>query len=250
MLIHLLAIRLNHLPATKSVLFCLTRMNTPRHPWAGRFIKLLAIGFYAMGATAGYAASREIPLLSIDVDNGVTISSVYAGAGAPAAATGTAKPPKLGKNTLQDAKSQVVYTISVRNLSSFPAKSLSLEYHFYNKTAANNAGTTTITVDDVTGTQNLDLPVNGKMDIKTTPISHDVKQTYTQSGSGNAASAGTKKKGGSTTLSSGQTDVTTTRVMGYVIVVKTGSTIIKTLLSNDDIVDQVRAIQAKMSASQ
>jgi len=234
-------------------------MNTLRYGSAGRFIKhlttglFLAVGFYAVGTNPVLAAPRELPLLSIDVDNGVMTSSVHTGIGAvaPASATGTAKAPKAGKNTVQDAQSQLVYTISLRNLSSFPANNLTLEYHFYNKTTANNAGVTTITVQDVTSSQSLDLPVNGKSDIQTIPISHDVKQTYAQSTSGGTNTAGTKKKGGGgTTLSSGQTDITTTRVMGYVIIVRSGSTIVKTLLSDEDIVDQVRTIQAKMAEAQ
>jgi len=227
-------------------------MSTLRYSNAGRFIKCLVVGFYVVGATALFGALRELPLISIDVDNGITTNTVHTGVGALAPAAGTAKPPKAGKNTVQDAQSQLIYTISLRNLSSFPANGLTLEYHFYNKTTANNAGVSTITVEDVTNTQTLDLPVNGKMDVKTTPINHDVKQTYSQSTgtSGGTNSAGTKKKGGSMTLSSGQTDVTTTRVMGYVIVLKSGSTIVKTLLSSDDIVDQVRTIQAKMASGQ
>jgi len=250
--------RLNHLPTSPSGLLYLTPMNTLRYGTVGRFIKLLtaclslAVGFYAAGTSSVFAALRELPLISIDVDNGVMTSSVHTGLGAvaPASATGTAKAPKAGKNTVQDAQSQLVYTISIRNLSSFPANNLTLEYHFYNKTTANDAGVTTISVADVTSTESLSLPVNSKRDIQTIPISHEVKQTYAQSTSGGTNTAGTKKKGGSSTVSSGQTDVTTTRVMGYVIIVKSGGTIIKTLLSDDDIVDQVRAIQARMAAAQ
>jgi hypothetical protein len=123
-----------------------------------------------------------------------------------------------------------------------------VEYHFYNKTSAHNAGTTTTTVADVTSTVNLSLPVNGRSNIQTVPISHEIKQSYAQNAMGNTITAKSGAKGGN--MSTGQTDTTTTSVMGYVIIVRSGNTIIKTMLSNDEIVDQVRAIQAKMAAGQ
>jgi len=226
-------------------------MNIPHHSICARFKRLAAgglftAGLFFVGATAAFAALRQVPLVSVEVDNGVVTNVVHKGAGAPIPPSSTGgKASKLPSGTLTDSQSQMVYTITVRNLSSFPATNLAVEYHFYNKTSAHNAGTTTTTVDDVTSTVNVDIPVNGRKDIQTNGINHEIKQAYATSATGSTIGASSGKKG---TMSSGQTDTTTTSVMGYVIIVRSGNTIVKTLLSKDDIVDQVKAIQARAAS--
>jgi len=223
-------------------------MNIPHYSICARFKRLaagviLGAGTLVFGTVTAQAALKELPLVSVDVDNGVVTNVVHKGLGAPVPASSTGgKASKLPSGTLTDSQSQMVYTITIRNLSSFPATNLAVEYHFYNKTSAHNAGTTTTTVDDVTSTANVDVPVNGRKDIQTIGINHEIKQSYAKSATGATIGANSGKKG---TVSTGMTDTTTTSVMGYVIIVRSGNTIIKTLLSKDDIVDQVKAIQAR-----
>ncbi len=228
-------------------------MNTP-HKFIyvqGRLLlfgMLLAAASLGLGATSAFAALKELPLVSVDVDNGVVTNVVHKGAGAPPATSAGGKSTKLASGTVSDSQSQMVYTISIRNLSSFAVSNLAVEYHFYNKTSAHDGGTTTTTVQDVTSTQNVDIPVNGRKDIQTTGINHEVKQSYAHTATGSTVSAKSSSKNGGSTMSTGQTETTTTSVMGYVIIVRSGNIIVKTVLSKDDIVDQVKAIQARMSA--
>jgi len=200
-----------------------------------------AIGLPAAVRAAAY---REMPSVTVDVDDGVISNTVRKGQGAPPAPPGTTtKPTKMPAGTLSSTTSDVVYTITVTNLGHDTTPNLEVDYHFFNRITDHTNGGSSMTVDDITGTENIVVPVNGKKLIQTTAIT---KATSTVS----AAPAGAKNTGARnsrTITATAQTTTNSTALMGWYIVVKTAGVVIFKKGSDPDILDKVAQINNRNS---
>jgi len=190
------------------------------------------------------AAYHEVPSVTVDVDDGVVSNTVRKGQGAPPAPAGsTAKSSKLPQGTLSSSSSDVVYTLTITNLGHEATPSLDVEYHFFNRTTNHTGGSSTMTVDDITGTESVVIPVNSKKQVKTTNIP---KSTSTVS----AAPTGTKNTSARTSrtlITTAQTTTNSTAVMGWYVIVKAAGVIIYKKGSDIDILDKVAQINNKNS---
>jgi hypothetical protein len=134
-----------------------------------------------------------------------------------------------GGPTVNTAKSEIYYIITLHNNSNFAASNVEVDYSIYNRTRVTDNGQTTSTVDPITGTENVDIPANSSKDVETSKVPHQVQQ----------ASLNTRrsKKGGNGKPPS----VTVQDIVGIWAQVKIGDTVVQTY---EDPMD----IKAKMDA--
>jgi len=142
-------------------------------------------------------------------------------------------------NKNMSTSSDVVYAVTVRNTTKAPVKGLTLEYHFYNETIANNNGVATTDLSDVSSTETLDLDPGKGKDFLTQPIPVAFSATYSGGGGGGG------KKGSISTKADQST--TTTKLLGYHVEVRYNDKVMDSKDDPSDVKDRVDKINKQNS---
>jgi len=150
-----------------------------------------------------------------------------------------------GGSKSDTSSSTLTYTITVRNLTATPVKGLQVEWHVYNKTATHNGNNSSTTVDDITGTETVDLDGNGKAEVVTSDIPHVVSNSTSGSSSSSSNAGGYGKKTGGTKAPAVQNSSITSVMGTYVVLKYDGKTLGRPKADPDDVQDQVKAIQKR-----
>ncbi len=125
-------------------------------------------------------------------------------------------------NQNTDLQSQLTYTITVTNSAKVPAKGLTVEYHFFNKTVNTNNGNSSYSLDDITSTESVDVAPGKTATVVSLPIPQNA--TTTVSGGGGASKSG--GKGGKGVSASPTQSSSITTLLGYRVEVRFGDKLI------------------------
>jgi len=137
-----------------------------------------------------------------------------------------------GTPIVNTAKSEIYYIITLHNNSNFAASNVEVDYTIYNRTRVTSKGQTTTNIDNITGTENVDIPANSSKDVETTKVPHQVQQATNKTN-------GNNRRGGNGNKT--PPPVTVQDVAGVWAQVKVGDTVVQTY---EDPMD----IKAKMDA--
>jgi hypothetical protein len=188
-----------------------------------RLVSLLAIsGVLAAAACFGLLPNRtHAAPLSFSAPPLVVIKAVQKFGPLPSTgSTGPALPVGKGAagstSTASPTSEQTWLEITVSNVGDGGITGLTINYHVFSKTSTEGK-TATVTMKDDSGTQNVDLPYEKSVVVKTTPIIKQISSglpTTGNRGNGGGAQAAPKKAG---TKSSATTSSTVTDIAGWYI---------------------------------
>jgi len=181
---------------------------------------------------AGAACTLLFNVGSLHAANAVAISLNVA-KGQTATKRDSSTDSKTGTKT-DTSTNEMFYTLSLLNPGNAPLTGLSVEYHIYNRNSDTVDGKITTAVDDISGTETLDLAPHAKKDIETTHAPH--KDSTITPG---------PKKGVQKT---GAQETHRQTVLGIIIVIKQGNQQIKKYEDPDGLRDQVDKLMGKNSA--
>jgi hypothetical protein len=129
----------------------------------------------ALFAASARASNAPLPNISLDVEKGFAKSD--------SDSSSSGKKSKDGTRT-ETSGDDVIYTITVENDGDTTASGVEIDYVVYNRTISTDNGTVTKSMDNITGSETVDVPANDKKDVQTDPISHKDSTTYAKQARG------------------------------------------------------------------
>jgi hypothetical protein len=127
-------------------------------------------------------------------------------------------------------------------MSPAAAKNIQVDYTIYNRTRTTTKGKSTSTIDEITGSETVDVTANGSKDIETNKVPHQQQQAAPQQ-----SSSKNRNGGGNNNNNQSQT-VTVQQVAGIVVTAKIGDAIVGTYQDPPDIKAQMDAKQKKAAS--
>jgi hypothetical protein len=199
-------------------------------------------------ATSARAATPPVPSITITkVEKGTPVrKNDTAGKDDEVPRSGPGNSTITTKTTSD--RGEVNYTISLHNFSTYPAKDLVVEYHFYNITrSTGKSSASNPVITEVKATETLDIDPGKTRDVETKPVPYEMTQvqTTTTTPYGYAVSPVDTATNGYTVTpnnvkTTNSTNSTNTTMLGWHIEIRYNGKVIKTDDQPSDLPDKLK----------
>lgn len=169
------------------------------------------LGAALLSAHARAANNAPMPNIAMDVEKKQTKSEADTG-GDNGGGGGGGGGGNKNKSGISTTTSEIYYVITLHNNSNFAASNVEVDYTIYNETRTSGGNTApSTTVDNITGSETVDIPANTSKDVETSKIPHERQQTAV------GGMGGGKKKGNNVNAA-----VTEQEIKGIYVTAKIG----------------------------